>query len=279
MNATYLVHHGVKNQRWGERNGPPYPLTDEARRDAGYIKSRAKHARKMQKKLNRIEDQQTMNDAAKKEVGAYKEYAEKTAESLKDQRGLINLIKRSSNKRWLKVLNQRLDELDRSDAKLAKDRSNIIKKLNDDGFETQMELSIKTVDSEFAERSFQVLGLTATVKDKNYPENNGDSGKPTKEKIQEKIAKAEKEDEYDLDFLEAVQNDPVLRRGGKDLVNEYKRYLKDPDYYWDHRDEGSEFVRAAMKKPKIKAVFEKSRKIGYKNLSDEEKEIIDTYSD
>lgn len=23
---TCLAHHGVKGQRWGERNGPPYPL-------------------------------------------------------------------------------------------------------------------------------------------------------------------------------------------------------------------------------------------------------------
>lgn len=24
--STYLVHHGIKGQRWGKRNGPPYPL-------------------------------------------------------------------------------------------------------------------------------------------------------------------------------------------------------------------------------------------------------------
>lgn len=26
--ATYLAHHGVKGQKWGDRNGPPYPLND-----------------------------------------------------------------------------------------------------------------------------------------------------------------------------------------------------------------------------------------------------------
>lgn len=26
MNNLYLIHHGIKNQHWGERNGPPYPL-------------------------------------------------------------------------------------------------------------------------------------------------------------------------------------------------------------------------------------------------------------
>lgn len=26
--TTYLSHHGVKGQKWGDRNGPPYPLND-----------------------------------------------------------------------------------------------------------------------------------------------------------------------------------------------------------------------------------------------------------
>lgn len=26
-NASYLQHHGILGQRWGKRNGPPYPLS------------------------------------------------------------------------------------------------------------------------------------------------------------------------------------------------------------------------------------------------------------
>lgn len=26
--TTYLAHHGIKGQKWGDRNGPPYPLND-----------------------------------------------------------------------------------------------------------------------------------------------------------------------------------------------------------------------------------------------------------
>jgi len=26
MNTKYLVHHGIDGQKWGQRNGPPYPL-------------------------------------------------------------------------------------------------------------------------------------------------------------------------------------------------------------------------------------------------------------
>lgn len=30
--ANQLYHHGIEGQRWGVRNGPPYPLTTEARK-------------------------------------------------------------------------------------------------------------------------------------------------------------------------------------------------------------------------------------------------------
>lgn len=29
----WLCHHGVKGQRWGVKNGPPYPLTDDAKKN------------------------------------------------------------------------------------------------------------------------------------------------------------------------------------------------------------------------------------------------------
>lgn len=27
--SDYLMHHGIKGQKWGEQNGPPYPLTEK----------------------------------------------------------------------------------------------------------------------------------------------------------------------------------------------------------------------------------------------------------
>ena len=31
---TYLAHHGRKGQKWGVKNGPPYPLTQAAKKRA-----------------------------------------------------------------------------------------------------------------------------------------------------------------------------------------------------------------------------------------------------
>jgi len=25
--SNYLIHHGILGQKWGQRNGPPYPLS------------------------------------------------------------------------------------------------------------------------------------------------------------------------------------------------------------------------------------------------------------
>lgn len=34
MGVGYLIHHGIKGQKWGVRNGPPYPLKDSVKRKA-----------------------------------------------------------------------------------------------------------------------------------------------------------------------------------------------------------------------------------------------------
>ena len=44
--SNYLSHHGIKGQKWGKRNGPPYPLSDVTHdkvvKRAGKVSSRAR---------------------------------------------------------------------------------------------------------------------------------------------------------------------------------------------------------------------------------------------
>ena len=55
---TYLMHHGVKGQQWGNKHGPPYPLDDNPSKQA-YKKKKAQQAssdsRKEQKKIAKQE--------------------------------------------------------------------------------------------------------------------------------------------------------------------------------------------------------------------------------
>ena len=37
--GNYLSHHGVEGQKWGDRNGPPYPLSRQGQKVLDKIKS------------------------------------------------------------------------------------------------------------------------------------------------------------------------------------------------------------------------------------------------
>lgn len=52
--AVSFLHHGVEGQKWGVRNGPPYPLDREA--IAKDIKSKAKEVKKQANKETRNTD-------------------------------------------------------------------------------------------------------------------------------------------------------------------------------------------------------------------------------
>ena len=54
----YLAHHGIKGQKWGKKNGPPYPLDEEdhsaAEEKAGWKKSLDKVKTEVKKQVQKI---------------------------------------------------------------------------------------------------------------------------------------------------------------------------------------------------------------------------------
>ena len=40
MQETYLIHFGIKGQKWGVRNGPPYPLDESQKRESELTNAR-----------------------------------------------------------------------------------------------------------------------------------------------------------------------------------------------------------------------------------------------
>ncbi len=76
-----LQHHGIEGQRWGHKNGPPYPLSRtgdwSAAEKRKLRKDRKKYAKDLEKKLTNTAQIRTMLDYAmrrndKKELKAEK---------------------------------------------------------------------------------------------------------------------------------------------------------------------------------------------------------------
>lgn len=57
------------------------------------------------------------------------------------------------------------------------------------------------------------------------------------------LDRAAKDDSWELNFLETVQNDPVLQKGGKELLNEYSKYLDNPRKYMHEFDKSDYFKK------------------------------------
>ena len=57
------------------------------------------------------------------------------------------------------------------------------------------------------------------------------------------LDKAAKNDSWELNFLETVQNDPVLQKGGKELLKEYSKYLDNPRKYMHEFDKSDYFKK------------------------------------
>lgn len=113
METTYIEHHGIKGQKWGQRNGPPYPLKlsdhSSAEKKYGGIGRIIKRKRGNANDWSRSEvapgshprDAKTMtNDelaAYNKRVALEKQYRKNTAvdsdKELEYQRQLVNAAK------------------------------------------------------------------------------------------------------------------------------------------------------------------------------------------
>lgn len=73
------------------------------------------------------------------------------------------------------------------------------------------------------------------------------------------LDRAAKNDSWELNFLETVQNDPVLQKGGKELLKEYSKYLDNPRKYM-HEFKSSEYAIKTNPMSAVEKAFKYSSK-------------------
>ena len=99
FNSNYLEHHGILGMKWGQRNGPPYPLGSEdhsaSEKKAGWKKSLSGGAETVKKKAK------TAKEILRSDSGA------RSSKALKDARRK-NMDELSTAE--LREINNRLNE-------------------------------------------------------------------------------------------------------------------------------------------------------------------------
>lgn len=75
MTQLYLKHHGIKGQKWGDRNGPPYPLSQESKsqREQDYSQTGIRHLKNGDIKISKNTEinRMTRYDESQKKGHAY----------------------------------------------------------------------------------------------------------------------------------------------------------------------------------------------------------------
>lgn len=109
-NDTYLAHHGIKNQQWGVRNGPPYPLDKKtsAKVKAGKGEKRSdSFIVGSQHTSSRIHSSSyTMPTATLNEIGGWDNFYKKDKEFQKQYKNSDNELKevvKFGNSKWQNI--------------------------------------------------------------------------------------------------------------------------------------------------------------------------------
>lgn len=116
--SNYLMHHGILGQKWGKKNGPPYPLGasdhSASEKKAGWRESlHKKHEqKKLAKEIKKATKKSYTTDAAQKAMGQYvrsrltSEQKEKLI-SLKEQ---MNKDQQKATQEFSKVYNKEYEK-------------------------------------------------------------------------------------------------------------------------------------------------------------------------
>ena len=238
LDSNELYHHGILGMKWGVRR---YQNPDGTLTEAG--KKRYYNA------------DGSFTDAGKKRL--YKDAKNNiwSRDPKKHRRG-TSLLNELEESEYLKAYASRLDAAKITE-KRTRDELVKAERRNDPDVESKGKAYRDAKDEVYNfEKQIvkEILGKYGFSKNGNFTEagfavmnqlfSNSEQRYEKRDKKKKKaMDRAKKNDSYEIDFLETVQNDPVLGKGGKELLNEYSKYLDDPNKYMHEFDKSDYFKK------------------------------------